>query len=65
MANPSRTYPVGTTFEVTVPFLITRYGTSGGTFAGVGVEPDISVPADDALDVALDEIARTIGSDKH
>jgi C-terminal processing protease CtpA/Prc len=64
MANPSRTYPVGTAFGVTVPFLITRYGTSGGTFAGVGVEPYISVPADDTLDVALDMAGKMLESNK-
>ena len=65
MANPSRTYPVGVAFEVTVPFLLTRYGKSEGTFAGVGVKPDISVPADKALDVALDEISKMLESEEH
>jgi len=63
MANPSRTYPVGVAFEVSVPFLLTRYGASGGTFAGVGVEPDIPVPADRALDTALDEIGKMLGTE--
>jgi tetratricopeptide (TPR) repeat protein len=65
MANPSRTYPVGTAFEVTVPFLLTQYGKSGETFAGVGVKPDISVPAERALDTALDEIGRMLEPREH
>jgi hypothetical protein len=60
MANPSRTYPVGPAFELTVPFLLTRYGKSGGTFAGVGVKPDIPLPPERALDAALDEIGRML-----
>ncbi|MGD9402387.1 MAG: alpha/beta hydrolase domain-containing protein [bacterium] len=63
MANPSRTYSVEPVFEVTVPFLIARYGEAGGTFAGTGVKPDIEVPADAALDVALDEIGNTLESE--
>lgn len=62
MANPSRTYSVEPVFEITVPFLITRYGNSGGTFAGVGVQPDIEVPADEALGVALNEIGKSLKS---
>jgi tetratricopeptide (TPR) repeat protein len=65
MANPSRTYSVGPVFELTVPFLLGRYGKSGGTFAGTGVEPDIPAPADRALDVALDEIGRMLDSEGH
>ncbi len=64
MANPSRAYPVGAAFELTVPFLLTRYGESGGTFAGIGVKPDIEVPADKALDVALDEIGKALESEE-
>ena len=59
MANPSRTFSIGEGFELTVPFLLMRYGKSGGTYAGSGVEPDIAVPADSALTVALEGIRRT------
>ncbi len=56
MANPSRTFSIGTKFELTVPFLLIQYGKSGGTFAGVGVSPDIVVPPESALEVVLSEI---------
>jgi|GEM_PF-116169 len=65
MANPSRTYSVEPVFEMTVPFVITRYGKSGGTFAGAGVQPDIEVPAARALDSALDEIGRLLECQEH
>jgi C-terminal processing protease CtpA/Prc len=58
MANPSRTYHIGERFELTVPFLLTRYGKSGRTFAGIGVEPDIEVSAESALEVALEEVRK-------
>jgi hypothetical protein len=61
MANPSRTFSIGEEFELTVPFLLFRYGRNGGTFAGGGVAPDIAVPADSALDVALAEIGTRLG----
>jgi C-terminal processing protease CtpA/Prc len=56
MANPSRTFSIGMDFELTVPFLLLQYGKSGGTFARVGVSPDIVVPAESASDVVLSEI---------
>ena len=65
MANPSRTYSVGSAFEVTVPFLLTRYGKSGETFAGTGVQPDIEMSADKALEAALDEIAGMVESEQY
>lgn len=53
MANPSRTFTIAGRFDLTVPFLIIRYGKSGGTFAGVGVTPDREVPAESALETVL------------
>ena len=58
MANPSRTFGIGEHVELTVPFLLMRYGKSGGTYAGGGVTPDIEVPAHSALGVALQLAAR-------
>jgi hypothetical protein len=58
MANPSRTFTIAGHFELTVPFLIMRYGKSGGTFAGVGVKPDVEVPAESALETALKRLGR-------
>jgi hypothetical protein len=65
MANPSRTFSVGEEFELVVPFLLMRYGKSGGTHAGPGLEPDIIVSADSALDVALAEMEKRIRAEKH
>jgi C-terminal processing protease CtpA/Prc len=56
MANPSRTFTIAGRFDLTVPFLIIRYGESGGTFAGIGVKPDIEVPAESALEAALEKV---------
>jgi C-terminal processing protease CtpA/Prc len=53
MASPSRTYNIAGRFDLTVPFLRMRYGPSGGTFAGTGVQPDIEVSAESALKTAL------------
>jgi hypothetical protein len=64
MANPSRTFSIGKGFELTVPFLLMRYGKSGGTYAGLGVEPDIEAPADSSMDVALREIWKRLGAEK-
>jgi hypothetical protein len=58
MANPSRTFTIAGRFDLTVPFLIIRYGESGGTFAGIGITPDIDVSAEKALDTALERLGR-------
>lgn len=65
MANPSRTFSLGNDFEMTIPFLLLRYGKSRGTFAGVGVAPDKAVPAESALDVAISEISARVQTTKH
>lgn len=56
MANPSRTYPIGDDFAITIPFVLFGYGENRTTYAGVGVVPDSVVPVESALDVALAEI---------
>ncbi len=56
MANPSLTFTIAGRYDLTVPFLIIRYGKSGGTFAGVGVKPDIEVSAESALEAALERL---------
>jgi hypothetical protein len=58
MANPSRTFTIAERFDLTVPFLLIRYGKSGGTFAGVGVTPDIEVSSESALETALERLGR-------
>jgi hypothetical protein len=58
MVNPSRTYTIAGRFDLTVPFLLMRYGPSGGTYAGTGVQPDIEVSAESALETALKKLQR-------
>jgi len=64
MANPSRTFLIDDAYELTVPFLLMRYGRSGRTHAGVGIEPDIAVPAGSALEAALKEAKKTLGAEE-
>ncbi|MBN1269585.1 MAG: S41 family peptidase [Kiritimatiellae bacterium] len=64
MANPSRTFPIGDAYELTVPFLLMRYGRSGGTHAGIGIEPDMAVPAGSALEAALEEAKKALGAEE-
>jgi C-terminal processing protease CtpA/Prc len=65
MANPSRKFSIGEDFEITVPFLLLRYGRSGGTFSGVGVAPDKVVPVESAFDVAMAEISAKLQPTEH
>ncbi len=51
-ANPGRPYPVNARFEVTVPNGRVKSAVRGGNWEGVGVEPDVAVPAETALRVA-------------
>ena len=51
-ANPGRPYRVNPWFEVTVPNGKVRSAMSGGNWEGRGVQPDLAVPAADALGAA-------------
>jgi retinol-binding protein 3 len=53
-ANPGRPYPVNDVFEVTVPNGHIRSAIKHSNWEGDGVTPDVSAPAADALDIALD-----------
>jgi hypothetical protein len=53
-ANPGRPYPVNDVFEVTVPNGQIRSAIKHKNWEGDGVTPDVSVPANNALDIALD-----------
>jgi retinol-binding protein 3 len=48
-ANPGRPYPVHPRLEVTVPNAYVRTAMTGRNWEGVGVVPDLAVPARDAL----------------
>ena len=56
-ANPGGTMPAGERFGVFIPTGRAVNPITGTNWEGVGVEPDVAVPADDALDKAL-ELAR-------
>ncbi|MEU1422595.1 S41 family peptidase [Kitasatospora sp. NPDC005751] len=53
-AHPTARYPVTEHIMVTVPTARTVSPVTGTNWEGVGVVPDIAVPADRALDAALD-----------
>jgi C-terminal processing protease CtpA/Prc len=59
-AHPVRGERVNDCFMVGVPYMRARNPISGTNWEGVGVEPDVAVPADEALDRALD-LAHTPG----
>ena len=51
-ANPGRSYPAGTLFEITVPNGKVVTAIARGNWEGSGVAPDVAVPAADAFRVA-------------
>jgi hypothetical protein len=57
-ANPGRPYPVNARFTVTVPNGSVRMAATGRNWEGVGVVPDVAVPAADALRVAHERALR-------
>ena len=51
-ANPGKSYPVNSQFEVTVPNGKLEAAVTRKNWEGCGVKPDVAVPASDALRVA-------------
>jgi C-terminal processing protease CtpA/Prc len=51
-ANPGKTYPVNSRFEVTIPSGKLEAAVTRKNWEGCGVKPDVAVPASDALRVA-------------
>ncbi|GGN65253.1 interphotoreceptor retinoid-binding protein [Actinoplanes lobatus] len=51
-AHPTQPFPITPTFEITVPVARSVNPVTDGNWEGVGVEPDVPVPATEALDVA-------------
>ncbi|MFI9200361.1 S41 family peptidase [Streptomyces sp. NPDC053048] len=60
-AHPTARYPVTEHITVTVPSARTISTVTGTNWEGVGVAPDLPVPADQALDSAHSEALRHIG----
>lgn len=51
-AHPTQAFPITSTFEITVPVARSINPVTDGNWEGVGVEPDVPVPAAEAFDVA-------------
>jgi C-terminal processing protease CtpA/Prc len=51
-AHPTEVFPITPTFEITIPVARAVNPITGGNWEGVGVEPDVAVPAAEAFDVA-------------
>lgn len=54
-AHPTDAFPITPTLEITVPVARSVNPTTGTNWEGTGVEPDVSVPADDAFRLAYRE----------
>ena len=52
-ANPSGMMDAGPNFSVIMPLAEARHPRTGGAWEGVGVRPDVAVPADRALQTAV------------
>lgn len=52
-ANPSTGMDLGPWFTVIMPIGVARHPVTGTNWEGVGVQPDVRIPADRALDEAL------------
>lgn len=52
-ANPNRFFPIGNDLEVSISIGRTINPVSGSNWEGVGVQPDVAVPAEQALDKVL------------
>jgi hypothetical protein len=56
-ANPSTGMDLGPWFTVIMPIGVARHPVTGTNWEGVGVQPDVRVPAGEALDEALRRLA--------
>lgn len=61
-AHPTVRHPVGEHVLVTVPTARSINSVTGTNWEGVGVLPDVSVPAEQALDAALKELGPRLGT---
>ena len=60
-AHPTEAKPIDDHFEVRVPFARSISPYTKTNWEGTGIEPDVKVAADQALDVALKLAAEEIG----
>jgi C-terminal processing protease CtpA/Prc len=65
-AHPTDSFPLSDTLEITVPTARSINPITGTNWEGVGVKPDVEVPAEEAFllayEKALDHIIGTTGS---
>ena len=59
-AHPTGYYPLSEHVSVTVPYARSINPVTGGDWEGVGITPDIAVPAEDALNVAYQHALRKL-----
>jgi C-terminal processing protease CtpA/Prc len=59
-AHPTRVFPLDADLEITVPVARSVNPVTGTNWEGVGVEPDIAVPPQEALGVAYGEALRHV-----
>ena len=59
-ANPSTRHPIDAELNVMIPFGYPINPITGTNWEGVGVEPDVPCPADEALDVAITTIKQEL-----
>jgi YD repeat-containing protein len=62
MAHPSKEVVVNDYFRASVPYLRSENVITGTSFEGMGVVPQIKVVADRALDAAVEDALRQLGS---
>jgi hypothetical protein len=62
MAHPSKEIVVNDYFRMSVPYLRTENVVTKTSFEGTGVVPDIEVPADRALEAAVENALRRGGN---
>lgn len=63
-AHPTELKPIDDHFSVAVPFARSMNPITRTNWEGTGVEPDVKVPADQALDVAVKLAIEAIGKDR-
>lgn len=59
-AHPTDSFPITPTLEITVPVARSINPVTGTNWEGIGVMPDIEVPADEAFDVAYQKALRHV-----
>jgi hypothetical protein len=59
-AHPTRSVPISATVAISVPFARSVNPVTGTNWEGTGVQPDVAVPAAEALDVAYGRALRHV-----